>query len=146
MNEEKTASAFGWRIYGLGVMALGMVCLAWGDFDPGQPAPSMNAAAAWAKAVRSGRSLGTGCPGSKSPNARQTRRSRWFSPIWWVSQRGRCKSVTTRLSSCCGEWRGPLNRHCWMPAVISSNGWATASRGATRGARNRACHTARQQP
>ena len=31
--------AFGWRIYGLGVMALGMVCLAWGDFDPGQPVP-----------------------------------------------------------------------------------------------------------
>lgn len=23
---------FGWRAYGLGVMALGMVCLAWGDF------------------------------------------------------------------------------------------------------------------
>ena len=31
--------AFGWRVYGLGVMALGMVCLAWGDFDPGQPVP-----------------------------------------------------------------------------------------------------------
>ena len=30
---------FGWRVYGLGVMALGMVCLAWGDFDPGQPVP-----------------------------------------------------------------------------------------------------------
>ena len=28
---------FGWRIYGLGVMALGMVSLAWGDFDLGQP-------------------------------------------------------------------------------------------------------------
>src|SRR5271154_3757079 len=31
--------AFGWRVYGLGVMALGMVCLAWGDFDLGQPVP-----------------------------------------------------------------------------------------------------------
>ncbi len=26
---------FGWRVYGLGVMALGMTCLAFGDFDPG---------------------------------------------------------------------------------------------------------------
>ena len=31
--------AFGWRVYGLGVMALGLVSLAWGDFDPGQPVP-----------------------------------------------------------------------------------------------------------
>jgi len=31
--------AFGCRVYGLGVMALGMVCLAWGDFDLGQPVP-----------------------------------------------------------------------------------------------------------
>src|SRR5207302_10773700 len=31
--------AFDWRVYGLGVMALGIVCLAWGDFDPGQPVP-----------------------------------------------------------------------------------------------------------
>ena len=30
---------FGWRVYGLGVMAMGAVCLAWGGFDPGQPAP-----------------------------------------------------------------------------------------------------------
>ena len=37
MTAEKTAMAFGWRVYGLGVMALGMVCLAFGDFDPGQP-------------------------------------------------------------------------------------------------------------
>jgi len=28
---------FGWRVYGLGVMALAMVCLALGDFLPGQP-------------------------------------------------------------------------------------------------------------
>ena len=32
-------AAFGWRVYGVGVMALAMVCLAWGDFDPGQPVP-----------------------------------------------------------------------------------------------------------
>jgi len=31
--------AFGWRVYGLGVMALGAACLAFGDFDPGQPVP-----------------------------------------------------------------------------------------------------------
>ncbi len=31
--------AFGWRVYGVGVMALAMVSLAWGDFDPGQPVP-----------------------------------------------------------------------------------------------------------
>src|SRR5271163_1649749 len=36
---EKTRMDFGWRAYGLGVMALGMVCLAWGKFDPGQPVP-----------------------------------------------------------------------------------------------------------
>jgi hypothetical protein len=27
----------GRHVYGAGVMALGMVCLAWGGFDPGQP-------------------------------------------------------------------------------------------------------------
>jgi uncharacterized membrane protein YphA (DoxX/SURF4 family) len=39
MTAEKTAIAVGWRVYGLGVMALAMVCLAWGGFDPGQPMP-----------------------------------------------------------------------------------------------------------
>jgi uncharacterized membrane protein YphA (DoxX/SURF4 family) len=39
MSAEKTTMAFGWRVYGLGIMALAMVCLAWGDFDPGQPVP-----------------------------------------------------------------------------------------------------------
>ena len=29
----------GWRVYGLGVMALAAVALAWGGFDPGQPVP-----------------------------------------------------------------------------------------------------------
>lgn len=31
--------AIGWRVYGLGVMALGAVCLALGNFHPGQPVP-----------------------------------------------------------------------------------------------------------
>jgi uncharacterized membrane protein YphA (DoxX/SURF4 family) len=30
---------FGWRVYGVGVMALGVICLKWGGFDPGQPVP-----------------------------------------------------------------------------------------------------------
>jgi uncharacterized membrane protein YphA (DoxX/SURF4 family) len=30
---------FGWRVYGLGVIALSLVCLAWGNFDLGQPVP-----------------------------------------------------------------------------------------------------------
>ncbi|HEX3683994.1 MAG TPA: DoxX family protein [Bryobacteraceae bacterium] len=30
---------FGRRVYGLGVMAVAMACLAWGEFDPGQPVP-----------------------------------------------------------------------------------------------------------
>jgi uncharacterized membrane protein YphA (DoxX/SURF4 family) len=29
----------GWRVYGLGVMALAMLCLVWGDFVLGQPVP-----------------------------------------------------------------------------------------------------------
>jgi uncharacterized membrane protein YphA (DoxX/SURF4 family) len=39
MTTERTTMAFGWRVYGLGVMALGMACLAFGHFDPGQPVP-----------------------------------------------------------------------------------------------------------
>jgi uncharacterized membrane protein YphA (DoxX/SURF4 family) len=39
MAAEKTTMAFGWRVYGLGVMAVGMACLAFGDFDSGQPVP-----------------------------------------------------------------------------------------------------------
>jgi uncharacterized membrane protein YphA (DoxX/SURF4 family) len=39
MTADRTTMAFGWRVYGLGVVALAMVCLAWGDFDPGQPVP-----------------------------------------------------------------------------------------------------------
>lgn len=30
---------FGGRVYGAGVMALGVICLQWGGFDPGQPVP-----------------------------------------------------------------------------------------------------------
>jgi uncharacterized membrane protein len=36
---KQTTSSFGWRVYGLGVMAVGMACLAFGEFDPGQPVP-----------------------------------------------------------------------------------------------------------
>ena len=39
MTEEKAAMDLGRRVWGLGVMALAGVCLAWGDFDPGQPVP-----------------------------------------------------------------------------------------------------------
>src|SRR5471030_3490994 len=39
MTAKKTTMAFGWRAYGLGVMALGTLCLVWGTFDPGQPVP-----------------------------------------------------------------------------------------------------------
>ncbi|MDR3387908.1 MAG: DoxX family protein [Rudaea sp.] len=39
MTARKNKMVFGWRVYGLGVMAMAMVCLAWGDFDPGQPVP-----------------------------------------------------------------------------------------------------------
>jgi len=35
----RTTTAYGWRFYGLGIMALGAVCLAFGDFHPGQPVP-----------------------------------------------------------------------------------------------------------
>ncbi len=37
MTAEK--ATIGGRVYGLGVMALAVLCLAWGNFDPGQPVP-----------------------------------------------------------------------------------------------------------
>jgi uncharacterized membrane protein YphA (DoxX/SURF4 family) len=39
MTAERATMAFGWRVYGLGVMALALVCLSWGNFDLGQPVP-----------------------------------------------------------------------------------------------------------
>jgi uncharacterized membrane protein YphA (DoxX/SURF4 family) len=39
MTAGKMKITFGGWIYGLGVMALGVVCLAWGDFVLGQPVP-----------------------------------------------------------------------------------------------------------
>ncbi len=38
-HDGETRMAFGWRVYGLGIMALAVVCLALGDFLPGQPVP-----------------------------------------------------------------------------------------------------------
>ncbi|THD58778.1 hypothetical protein [Phenylobacterium sp.] len=39
MTAEKPALALGWRVYGLGVIALALVAFAIRDFDPGQPVP-----------------------------------------------------------------------------------------------------------
>src|SRR5580765_1585974 len=39
MTAESTTTTFGWRVYGLGMIALGLVCFAFGDFHPGQPVP-----------------------------------------------------------------------------------------------------------
>jgi hypothetical protein len=39
MTTERTLPSVGWRVYGLGVIALAVVCLALGDFPPGQPVP-----------------------------------------------------------------------------------------------------------
>ena len=39
MTSKKPGMDFGARVYGLGVIAMAMLCLAWGDFDPGQPVP-----------------------------------------------------------------------------------------------------------
>ena len=61
MTAEKTRMGLGWRVYGLGVMALGVACLAFGDFDPGQPVPenfpARSALAYAAGAFRSSRPL-----------------------------------------------------------------------------------------
>lgn len=39
MATNRTGVTLGWRVFGLGVIALAVVCLALGDFLPGQPAP-----------------------------------------------------------------------------------------------------------
>ena len=39
MTAERPTTTFGWRVYGLGVIALAAVGLALGTFDPGQPVP-----------------------------------------------------------------------------------------------------------
>jgi len=40
MTAEKPAMAFGRYLYGLGVMAIGLASLIFGEFDPGQPVPA----------------------------------------------------------------------------------------------------------
>ncbi len=39
MAAKYSSTEFGWRVYGLGIMALALVCFAFGGFDPGQPVP-----------------------------------------------------------------------------------------------------------
>ncbi|HEY3777680.1 MAG TPA: hypothetical protein VGL35_06455 [Rhizomicrobium sp.] len=39
MTANKTATGFGSHVLGAGVMAMGVVCLVWGKFDPGQAVP-----------------------------------------------------------------------------------------------------------
>jgi uncharacterized membrane protein YphA (DoxX/SURF4 family) len=54
MTAEKTPMAFGWRFFGLGVAAMGVVNLVLGEFDPGQPVPEyfpFRAALAYAAAL-----------------------------------------------------------------------------------------------
>jgi uncharacterized membrane protein len=36
---EQKPTGFGWRVYGLGIIALGLVGFVWGDFISGQPVP-----------------------------------------------------------------------------------------------------------
>jgi uncharacterized membrane protein len=37
MTAERARVTFGWRVWGLGVMAVGIASVVFGDFDPGQP-------------------------------------------------------------------------------------------------------------
>jgi hypothetical protein len=39
MDSHAAKPAWGWRVFGLGVIALALIALVWGDFDPGQPVP-----------------------------------------------------------------------------------------------------------
>jgi hypothetical protein len=73
MAAEKKSPTFGWCIYGLGVMALGAVCVAFGDFHPGQPVPKdfpARAALAYAAALFMARSpVRPSCGGGRRPGA-----------------------------------------------------------------------------
>jgi uncharacterized membrane protein YphA (DoxX/SURF4 family) len=40
MTDQESARPFSWRFYGLGVIAMALVSLAFGDFDSGQPMPA----------------------------------------------------------------------------------------------------------
>jgi uncharacterized membrane protein len=39
MPLNESAMPIGFRVYGLGIMVLGLTCVAFGEFDPGQPVP-----------------------------------------------------------------------------------------------------------
>jgi uncharacterized membrane protein len=39
MTIDPPMKSYGWRVYGLGAIALGAICMAFGDFHPGQPVP-----------------------------------------------------------------------------------------------------------
>lgn len=39
MKVKKLTMPLGWRVYGLGMMALGLACLVFGEFNSGQPVP-----------------------------------------------------------------------------------------------------------
>ena len=39
MKTERTMRGLGFRVYGVGVAALGLACLTFGEFDPGQAVP-----------------------------------------------------------------------------------------------------------
>jgi uncharacterized membrane protein len=39
VSTAETTRTLGRRVYGLGVLTIGVLCLAWGNFDPGQPVP-----------------------------------------------------------------------------------------------------------
>jgi len=39
MNRKRTTMALGWRVYGLGVMSVGLASVVFREFDPGQPVP-----------------------------------------------------------------------------------------------------------
>jgi uncharacterized membrane protein YphA (DoxX/SURF4 family) len=39
MTTARATMSYGWRAYGVGIIAIGAVCIAFGDFHPGQPVP-----------------------------------------------------------------------------------------------------------